>query len=75
MLPYEKQLLAGKIGCTKEYLARAFATLRSYGVETKSGIIVLGDVPRLRAFADIVLETEAFTTEEQRRAPASLRAK
>jgi CRP-like cAMP-binding protein len=55
VLPYEKQLLAGKIGCTKEHLARAFTTLRLYGVETKSGIVVLGDIPRLRAFAEMPL--------------------
>jgi CRP-like cAMP-binding protein len=71
VLPYEKQLLAGKIGCTKEHLARAFATLRSYGVETKSGIIVLGDVPRLRAFADLLSPSQptphASLRPEQRR--------
>jgi len=52
VLPYEKRFLAAKIGCTKEYLSRAFAALHPHGVEMQQGVIVLRDVPGLRAFAD-----------------------
>ena len=51
VLPYEKRFLAAKIGCTKEHLSRAFAVLHSHGVETQQGVVVLRDVPGLRAFA------------------------
>ena len=51
VLPYEKRFLAARIGCTQENLSRAFAALRRLGVETQRGIVVLRDVPALRAFA------------------------
>lgn len=51
VLPYEKRLLAAKIGCSQENLSRAFAALRRLGVETQRGIVVLRDVAGLRAFA------------------------
>jgi CRP-like cAMP-binding protein len=51
VLPYEKRFLAARIGCTQENLSRAFAALRRFGVETQRGIVVLRDVPALRAFA------------------------
>jgi hypothetical protein len=38
-------------GCTQENLSRAFAVLRSHGVETQQGVVVLRDIPGLRAFA------------------------
>jgi CRP/FNR family transcriptional activator FtrB len=53
VLPYEKRFLAAKIGCTKENLSRAFAALHSHGVETQQGVVVLRDVPGLRAFAGL----------------------
>jgi CRP-like cAMP-binding protein len=53
VLPYEKRFLAAKIGCTQENLSRAFAVLRSHGVETQQGVVVLRDVPGLRAFAGL----------------------
>jgi CRP-like cAMP-binding protein len=52
VLPYEKRFLAAKIGCMRENLSRAFAALHSHGVETQQGVVVLRDVPGLRAFAD-----------------------
>lgn len=53
VLPFEKRYLAGKIGCTQESLSRTFALLRRLGVETaQSGLVVIRDVARLRAFAD-----------------------
>lgn len=51
VLPFEKQFLAGKIGCSQENLSRAFAALRKLGVETQRGVVVLKDVPALRRFA------------------------
>jgi CRP-like cAMP-binding protein len=53
VLPYEKRFLAAKIGCTQENLSRAFAVLRSHGVETQQGVVVLRDVAGLRAFAGV----------------------
>ena len=53
VLPYEKRFLAARIGCTQENLSRAFAALRSRGVETQQGVVVLRDVPGLRAFAGL----------------------
>jgi CRP/FNR family transcriptional activator FtrB len=51
VLPYEKRFLAARIGCSQENLSRAFAALRRFGVITRRGIVVLGDVPGLRDFA------------------------
>jgi CRP/FNR family transcriptional activator FtrB len=53
VLPYEKRFLAARIGCSQENLSRAFAALRRVGVETQRGIVVLRDVPGLRAFAGL----------------------
>jgi CRP/FNR family transcriptional activator FtrB len=53
VLPYEKRFLAAKIGCTQENLSRAFAALRSHGVETQQGVVVLRDVAGLRALAGL----------------------
>lgn len=51
VLPFEKRLLAARIGCSQENLSRAFAALRRVGVETQAAVVVLRDVPALRAFA------------------------
>ncbi len=50
-LPFDKRLLAARLGCRQENLSRAFATLRDLGVETKGAHVVLNDVPRLRDYA------------------------
>jgi len=50
-LPFDKALLAGRLGCRQDSLSRAFATLRELGVETHGGAVILHDVPRLKAFA------------------------
>jgi CRP/FNR family transcriptional activator FtrB len=49
-LPIDKQLLAAHLGCRKENLSRAFASLRSYGVETHGRRVILNDIQVLRAF-------------------------
>ena len=50
-LPFDKGLLAARLGCRQENLSRAFATLRDVGVETHGGRVILHDIPALRDFA------------------------
>ena len=50
-LPFQKRLLAERIGCRFEHLSRAFALLREYGVETRGSRVILHDMVRLRDFA------------------------
>jgi CRP-like cAMP-binding protein len=50
-LPFDKRLLAARLGCRQENLSRAFATLRELGVETRGARVVLNDIPRLRDYA------------------------
>ncbi len=50
-LPFEKGLLAARLGCRQENLSRAFATLRGFGVETHGGQVILHDVAKLTAYA------------------------
>lgn len=50
-LPFDKGLLAARLGCRQENLSRAFATLRQAGVETHGARVLLHDIARLRAFA------------------------
>ena len=50
-LPYQKRLLAARLGCRYENLSRAFAVLRAFGVETHGGRVILHDLDGLAAFA------------------------
>lgn len=50
-LPFDKRLLAARLGCRQENLSRAFATLREQGVETRGARVVLHDIPRLRDYS------------------------
>jgi CRP/FNR family transcriptional regulator, transcriptional activator FtrB len=50
-LPFDKGLLAARLGCRQENLSRAFAALRAYGVETHGARVILHDIPRLKALA------------------------
>jgi CRP/FNR family transcriptional activator FtrB len=50
-LPFDKGLLAARLGCRQENLSRAFATLPAYGVETHGSRVILHDIPRLNALA------------------------
>lgn len=61
-LPFDKGLLAARLGCRQENLSRAFAALRSYGVETHGSRVILHDIPRLKALAvpDEVSDPGAF---------------
>jgi CRP/FNR family transcriptional activator FtrB len=50
-LPFDKRLLAARLGCRQENLSRAFAALREHGVETHGARVRLHDIARLKAFA------------------------
>jgi hypothetical protein len=50
-LPFDKGLLAARLGCRQENLSRAFAALRAYGVETHGSHVILHDIPRLKVLA------------------------
>jgi CRP/FNR family transcriptional activator FtrB len=50
-LPYDKQLLAARLGTTPENLSRAFATLRTHGVSTSGAMVSLDDVAGLTEFS------------------------
>lgn len=50
-LPFDKRLLAARLGCRQENLSRAFATLRGLGVETHGARVILHDIGRLRGYA------------------------
>ena len=47
-LPYEKVLIASRLGLTPESLSRSFARLRTVGVNVNASQVVVKDVARLR---------------------------
>jgi CRP/FNR family transcriptional activator FtrB len=51
-LPFDKRLLAARLGCRQENLSRAFATLRDFGVETHGARVILHDIAKLKAYAE-----------------------
>ena len=51
-LPFDKRLLAARLGCRQENLSRAFAALRGFGVETHGARVVLHDIAKLTAYAE-----------------------
>lgn len=50
-LPYEKGLLAGRLGMSPETLSRAFAALRGHGVSVDRDRVAIADLAGLAAFA------------------------
>ncbi|MGB3391573.1 MAG: cyclic nucleotide-binding domain-containing protein [Pseudaminobacter sp.] len=50
-LPYEKLLIAGRLGMKPESLSRAFQRLHVLGVKTNQNTVSVGDVSRLVEFA------------------------
>jgi CRP/FNR family transcriptional regulator, transcriptional activator FtrB len=50
-LPFDKRLLAARLGCRQENLSRAFAALRGFGVETHGARVILHDIAMLRDYA------------------------
>jgi CRP/FNR family transcriptional activator FtrB len=51
-LPFDKRLLAARLGCRQENLSRAFAALRNQGVETHGSRVILHDIARLRDYSE-----------------------
>ena len=47
-LPYQKSLLAGKLGLAPEALSRAFSMLRGHGVTVRGRLVHIGDPEALR---------------------------
>jgi CRP-like cAMP-binding protein len=61
-LPYDKRLVAARLGVTQETLSRSFARLRAYGVRTEARGIGIESVARLRAqFEEKARESRAST--------------
>jgi CRP/FNR family transcriptional regulator, dissimilatory nitrate respiration regulator len=50
-LPYDKVLIAARLGLTPESLSRAFAKLRAVGVAIDASQVVIKDIARLRSIA------------------------
>jgi len=51
-LPYDKVLIAGRLGMKPESLSRAFVRLRDVGVQVVQNQANIGDVARLRAYVE-----------------------
>jgi CRP/FNR family transcriptional activator FtrB len=51
-LPFDKRLLAARLGCRQENLSRAFASLRGVGVETHGARVILHDIASLTAYSE-----------------------
>jgi CRP-like cAMP-binding protein len=50
-LPYDKTLIAGRLGIKPESLSRAFAKLRRLGVDVRASHVVVNEVAKLRYLA------------------------
>ena len=50
-LPFEKKVLASRLGMAPEVLSRSFAALGAYKVTVRGSDIVLGDIEGLRTLA------------------------
>jgi CRP-like cAMP-binding protein len=51
-LPYDKVLIAGRLGMKPESLSRAFARLRDHGVTVKQNVALIEDVGNLRTYVE-----------------------
>jgi CRP-like cAMP-binding protein len=51
-LPYDKVLIAGRLGMKPESLSRAFAKLRDHGVTVRQSLASISDVAVLRNFVE-----------------------
>ncbi|MEP7173392.1 MAG: Crp/Fnr family transcriptional regulator [Aestuariivirga sp.] len=51
-LPYDKTLIAGRLGMQPESLSRAFARLKHVGVNIEQNIVIIDDVGKLRRYFD-----------------------
>lgn len=51
-LPYEKTLIAARLGASRESLSRTFAELKQVGVEVNHNHVTIQDVEELRRFSE-----------------------
>jgi len=51
VLPYDKQLLAARLGTAPEHLSRAFAALRAHGVEVSGMTVWISNLEALTRFS------------------------
>jgi CRP-like cAMP-binding protein len=51
-LPYDKALIASRLGMKPESLSRSFARLRSIGVRVERGAAAISDIERLKDYAE-----------------------
>jgi CRP-like cAMP-binding protein len=51
-LPYDKVLIAGRLGMKPESLSRAFARLKDHGVTVRQNVAAIADLDMLRDYAD-----------------------
>tara|TARA_R110000787_G_scaffold181008_2_gene293061 strand:- start:12258 stop:12968 length:711 start_codon:yes stop_codon:yes gene_type:complete len=52
-LPYDKNLIAARLGVQPESLSRLLNKLRDYGVETNANRVLVADVARLREYCPV----------------------
>lgn len=52
-LPYDKQLIAGRLGMSPETLSRSFRKLNGIGVTVRSGEVSIANIAALEKYADI----------------------
>lgn len=52
LLPYDKVLIAGRLGMKPESLSRAFVKLREHGVTIRQNKAAIDDINALRAFSE-----------------------
>ncbi len=52
VLPYDKFLIAGRLGMKPESLSRAFVKLREHGVTVRQNNAAIADISALRAFSE-----------------------
>lgn len=57
-LPYEKSLIAGRLGMKPESLSRSLAKLKPLGVSVERDEVVIADTGKLKSFVDTDLELE-----------------
>ena len=52
LLPYDKGLIAGRLGMKPESLSRSFSNLRNIGVTIRGGHVSVADLDQLKVFSD-----------------------
>lgn len=64
-LPYDKRLIAARLGVTQETLSRAFARLREFGVRTETREVFVESASRLRAqYRDLARQSAPTVSRE-----------